>query len=299
MAIKIPFRFEYDCEYGKIQQITPLIRRIVAQNPNPFTFFGTNTYILGHGEVAVIDPGPDLDQHLTAIDEGLQDETITHVLITHDHLDHWPACRRLRTGDGAKTYGFHPSGTGNPAPNPGASHNPSNFVPQVGVSQGDVIQGKDWSVDCIHTPGHAPDHICYRLREEKALFSGDHVMGWSTSVIVPPSGNMEDYMNSLDLLLHRDDEIYWPAHGPSIEDPKPYVRTFVEHRIEREDQILEALSCGQETIEAMVPGMYHNVPEILHPAAARSVLAAMIYLIKKGKVLCDGEPSLGTKYRLP
>ena len=310
MGTEIPFNFEFNIEYGKVEQITPLIRRVVAKNPSPMTFYGTNTYIVGFGEVALIDPGPDLEKHVTAIKEGLKEEVITHILITHYHMDHWPGFKGLKNKVGSKTYGYKPLGSKDPhhdalfetigfEPGLEAKINETDFVPDVKVSNGDILEGENWSLECVHTPGHHPSHICYYLREEKTLFTGDHVMGWSTSVISPPSGNMEDYMTSLELLLQMDNEVYWPAHGPCIVDPKPYVRAFISHRKEREEQILDSLSRGIATIDEMVPGMYHNVPKILHPAATRSVFAEIIYLLKQGKVVCDGEVSVNAMYSLP
>jgi len=310
MGVEIPFNFEFNFEYDQVEQITPLIRRVVARNPSPLTFYGTNTYIVGFGEVALIDPGPDLEKHVTAIMEGLKEEVITHILITHYHLDHWPAFKPLINKIGGKTYGYNsrgskksgqltPSETLSFKPGLEANLNETEFTPDVSVSHGDILEGENWSLECVHTPGHHPAHICYYLGDEKTLFTGDHVMGWSTSVISPPSGNMEAYMASLELLLQRDNEVYWPAHGPCIEDTKPYVRAFIAHRKEREEQILESLSRGIDTIQAMVPGMYHNVSKILHPAATRSVLAEIIYLIKQGKIVCDGEVSVNATYGLP
>ena len=309
MVAKIPFRYEFDFEYGKISRLSPLVRRIVAQNPNPFTFQGTNSYIVGSGEVALIDPGPNLESHVRAIENGLKGETISHILITHSHDDHWPACVPLQKKGAGQTIGYRPKTIERPdlgdsvsgdAAGPGQEEkfDEFGFVPQVSVTQGEFIEGKDWSIECVFTPGHAPNHLCFKLQEENILFSGDHVMGWSTSVISPPSGNMEDYIASLDLLLERDETAYWPAHGPCIDDPKPFVQAFIEHRKDRENQILTALAEGYSNIAEMVPGMYHDVPEILHPAAARSVFAAMIYLVKKGKVACQGEVSINAKYEL-
>ena len=310
MGAEIPFNFEFNFEYSRVEQITPLIRRVVAKNPSPLTFYGTNTYIVGFGEVALIDPGPDLDKHVTAIIEGLKEEVITHILITHYHLDHWPAFKPLKNKIGGKTYGYNSRRSKEPdqdtlfeslsfEPGMEAKINETDVVPDVSISDGDILESENWSLECVHTPGHHPSHICYYLREEKTLFTGDHVMGWSTSVIAPPSGNMEDYMASLELLLQRDNEVYWPAHGPCIEETKPYVNAFISHRKEREEQILESLSNGIDTIEAMVPGMYHNVPKKLHPAATRSVFAEIIYLIKQGKVVCEGEVSVDATYGLP
>ncbi len=299
MATVIPFKRDLQFEYGKVAQLTPLIRRVIANNPSNFTFHGTGTYIIGHGKVAVIDPGPDLNAHVTAILNGLKGEEVTHILVTHTHTDHSPACKPLKAATGAKTYGYGPHGIGKFERGVKVeAGGDMDFVPDVTVKGGDLIAGDGWSLECVFTPGHTSNHICFQLREEKALFSGDHVMGWSTSVIAPPDGDMEDYIASLKLLLERDDRIYWPTHGTCIDDPKPFVRAFLAHREEREAQILACLANGIDQIETMVPGMYQGIPKSLYPAAARSVFAAMIYLVKKGKVGCGEELSLSAKYRL-
>ena len=304
MTGDIPFVREFNFEYGKIDRLSPMIRRVVANNPNYFTFCGTNTYILGNGEVALIDPGPDMPAHINAIMDGLGDEVITHILVTHSHYDHWPACTSLQAVCGAKTYGYaHKEDTLSPEQGSAEARKLSNqerfeltgFIPDIGIAHGDVIEGNGWSVECVFTPGHASNHMCFQLREEKTLFSGDHVMGWSTSVISPPSGNMENYINSLDLLLHRDDIYYWPAHGPGIRDTKNYVESFVVHRKKREQQILDELAKGPNTISGMVADLYSDVPDFLHPAAQRSMLACVIYLIKRGIIACDGEVSVNAE----
>lgn len=300
MATVIPFRRNLKFEYGQIEQITPQVRRVIAHNPSAFTYYGTGTYILGQGKVAVIDPGPNLAAHVQAILQGLAGEEITHILVTHTHVDHSPACKPLKAATGAPTYGYGPHGVGKFEQGIQVEEGGDlEFVPDIRIKGGEIIEGKGWSVECVYTPGHTSNHICYQLRGEKALFSGDHVMGWSTSVISPPDGDMEHYMNSLALLLERDDAVYWPTHGPCIEDPKTHVRAFIAHRKERESQILSSLADGVATIKAMVPGMYKEVDKRLHPAAARSVFAAMIYLVKQKKVICQGELSLTAKYRLP
>ncbi|MBU3917568.1 MBL fold metallo-hydrolase [bacterium] len=306
MNTEIPFIHEFNFEYGKVERLSPMIRRIVANNPNFFTFYGTNTYILGNGEVALVDPGPDLSEHIEAIREALNGEVITHILVTHSHFDHWPAYKSLQMIYDAKTYGYNPRGDRTLKQNINSADSRSiknqerfeitGFIPDISILHGDVIEGNGWSIDCVFTPGHASNHMCYQLREEKTLLSGDHIMGWSTSVISPPSGNMENYMNSLNLLLQRDDIYYWPAHGPGIDDPKIFVDSFIAHRNDREQQILNQLKNGVNTIREMVPDMYHNVPEILHPAAERSVLAAIIYMTKRGIITCKGDPSVHSEF---
>ncbi|HKI73534.1 MAG TPA: MBL fold metallo-hydrolase [Pseudomonadales bacterium] len=300
MATKIPFKYKFDYEYGVIQQLTPNIRRVLANNPSGFTFRGTGTYIIGHDEVAVIDPGPLMDDHIEALKDSLRNEQVTHILITHTHMDHSPAAEPLKHFWGAKTYGYGPHGAGKKEAGVQVEEGGDMaFTPDVTVRHGDVIEGRDWTVECVYTPGHTSNHICFALAEEKALFTGDHVMGWSTSVISPPDGDMTQYMASLELLLERDDEIYWPTHGTCIEDVKNYVRAFIDHRLEREQQIVDCLAQGYTRIPDMVPVMYVGTDEKLYGAAARSVLAAMMRLIATGKVRCsDSVPGLASEYTL-
>lgn len=298
MAASIPFTFEFDYAYGTVQQLTPHIRRIIARNPSAFTFTGTGTYIIGHGNVAVIDPGPLMEDHINVLTEALKEETVTHILITHTHNDHSPGAQPFKEITGAPTYGYGPHGSGKEGI-PLEAGADTDFVPDIEVRHGQIIQGDGWTLECVYTPGHTSNHMCYQLVEEKALFTGDHVMGWSTSVIGPPDGDMTAYMESLELLLGRNDEIYWPTHGTCITDTKSYVQSFIDHRIERENQILDCLKQGVTRIEEMVPIMYTDTDRKLHAAAARSVLAAIYRLIDSGKVKCDGEPSLDTEFVLP
>lgn len=298
MATKIPFIYEFEFEYGVVQKLTPNIRRVIAKNPNAFTFRGTGTYIIGKGKVAVVDPGPLLEDHINCLVQALQGETVTHILITHTHNDHSPAAKPFKEITGARTYGFGPHGSGK-ADIPLEGGADRDFIPDVEVSHGQILEGEGWTIECVHTPGHTSNHICYQLVEEKALFSGDHVMGWSTSVIGPPDGDMTDYMNSLELLLDRDDQIYWPTHGTSIDDPKPFVQSFIDHRLEREEQILDCLKRGITKIEDMVPVMYVGTDKQLYGAAARSVLAAIYRLIATNRLRCNAEPSIEAEYSLP
>lgn len=295
----IPFVYEFDYEYGSLQRITPNVRRLIAKNPGPFTFRGTGTYVIGEGNVAVIDPGPLDDAHVSALIESLADETVTHILITHTHMDHSPAAAPLKAATGAKTYGYGPHGAGKLEQGVQVEEGGDMaFEPDVVVRDGDVIEGDGWTMEAVYTPGHTSNHLCFGLREEKALFTGDHVMGWSTSIISPPDGDMTAYMDSLDKLLERDDAVYWPTHGTSIDDPKPFVRAFIEHRLERERQIINCLEQGVHQIEAMVPLMYTELDKNMYGAAARSVLAAMQRLTDLGRVTCDGTPGIGSTYAL-
>ena len=287
-----------DFDYGVVDQVAPGIRRVIANNPSPFTLYGTGTYILGQGQVAVIDPGPADAQHINAILEATQGEEITHILVTHTHMDHSPGCRLLTQHCAAKTYAYGPHGAGKLEQGVTVEEGGDmDFDPDVLITDGQIIEGSNWSVECVYTPGHTSNHMCFQLREGRALFTGDHVMGWSTSIISPPDGDMAAYLESLDKLLARDDQVYWPTHGPAITDPKDHVQAFIAHRREREQQILDRIDDGISVIEEMVPLMYKDTPEYMYPAAARSVLAAIERLVQSGVLVADGEVSLAARYR--
>jgi len=290
MSTPIPFNRVLEFEYGRLEQVAPMLRRIVARNPSPFTWHGTGIYIVGQGNVAVIDPGPDLPEHVDALLSALDAETITHLLVTHTHRDHSPACRPVQAATGARTYGFGRHGSGKIDSGVQVEEGADNeFAPDVVLAHGDVVEGDGWSFECVHTPGHTSNHMCYQLREHKALFSGDHVMGWSTTIISPPDGDMAAYLDSLELLLARDDRAYWPTHGPCVRDPKPLVRALITHRLERADEVRACLANGVDTIAHMVPRMYVDLPEAMYPAAARSVFSTLIYLIERSEVRCAGD----------
>src|SRR5215467_1089077 len=256
MAIDIPFRRDFSFEYGRLEPVAPGVRRIVARNPSPFTFRGTGTYVIGSGEVAVIDPGPDLTEHVEALLAGLSRERITHILITHTHRDHSPAAKALKEATGAPTYGFGPHAGGKRGEAAVEEGGDWDFAPDIVVRDGDEIADGAWRFEAVHTPGHTSNHLCFALPDEGVLFSGDHVMGWSTSVIAPPDGDMAAYMASLDKLLARPDAVYWPTHGPAITEPKDHVRAFVAHRLEREAGILQCLHAGPTQIDAIVERLY-------------------------------------------
>ena len=303
VSVQIPFRRELEFEYGRVDLISPPgavpVRRVVARNPSAFTLYGTGTYIVGRGRVAVIDPGPALPDHVEALAAAVAGEEVSHVLVTHTHNDHSPATRpfKARVGAGA-VYGYGPHGSGRGGGAQVEEGGDMEFVPEVEVRDGDVIEGDGWSFECVHTPGHTSNHVCFALREDRLLFSGDHVMGWSTSVISPPDGDMGDYLRSLARLLERGDVRYWPTHGPCIDDPKPYVRAFIAHRREREEQILACLRDGVGRIADMAPRMYAGLAPGLLPAARRSVFAAVLGLVESGRVATDGEPAADSVYRL-
>ena len=294
------FTRHYDFTYGVVETMTPMIRRIVARNPSPFTFHGTGTYIVGQDSVAIIDPGPALPAHIDAMLAAVRAETVTHLLITHTHRDHSPACHAVKAATGALCYGFGPHGVGRVLRGETVEEGADvEFTPDVEIRNGDIIEGCGWSIACLHTPGHTSNHMCYHLREENVLFTGDHVMGWSTTIISPPDGDMAAYLESLRYLLRREDACYWPTHGPAIEHPKRLVSGLLDHRQQRQQQILEALNCGVRRIDKLVPRIYAELPKSMYPAAARSVLATMILLTERGSVMVDGDLSINAEFYLP
>jgi glyoxylase-like metal-dependent hydrolase (beta-lactamase superfamily II) len=306
MAVEIPYRRELAFEYGRLEPVAPGVRRIVARNPGPFTFKGTGTYVVGAGEVAVIDPGPDLAEHIDALVASLADEAVTHILVTHTHRDHSPAAKALKAATGAPTYGFGPHAGGRHG-EPGSEEGGDwDFVPDVAVRDGESVEGGKsggksggkWRFEAVHTPGHTSNHLCFALPDAGILFSGDHVMGWSTSVIAPPDGDMAAYMASLDKLLARRDTVYWPTHGPAINEPRRHVRAFIAHRREREAGIVDCLKSGVETIDAMVERLYAGLNPALRRAAGRSVLAHLIDLIGRDIVASEGPAGVEAHYRL-
>jgi glyoxylase-like metal-dependent hydrolase (beta-lactamase superfamily II) len=298
MPVEIPFRRELAFQYGRLEPVAPGVRRIVANNPGPFTFRGTGTYVVGEGEVAVIDPGPDLAEHVAALLTSLADERVTHILVTHTHRDHSPAAAALKATTGAPTYGFGPHAGGRRG-EPGSEEGGDwDFVPDVVVVDSDWIAGGKWRFEAVHTPGHTSNHLCFALPDAGILFSGDHVMGWSTSVIAPPDGDMAAYMASLDKLLDRRDATYWPTHGPAIVEPAGHVRAFIAHRREREAGVVDCLKAGCETIEAIVERLYVGLNPALRPAAGRSVLAHLIDLIERDIVASDAPPGVAAHYRM-
>jgi glyoxylase-like metal-dependent hydrolase (beta-lactamase superfamily II) len=292
----IPFVRQIDFAYGRPDQVSPLIRRVVARNPGPFTFTGTGTYIVGRGEVAVIDPGPELPQHLEALQDSLRGERIAAILVTHTHLDHSPLARALAEATGAPVHGLEPPKAADAEVRLDEGQDRS-FRPDAQVCDGQTFCGPGWSLEAMTTPGHASNHVCYALVEENALFSGDHVMGWSTTVVSPPDGDMGDYYASLGKVAARGFSRLWPTHGPPVEDVEPFLAAYLAHRLEREAQILEQLALGRSRIGDMVRAIYADVDPRLHPAAAQSVLAHLIHLVRQGRVLSDGPPGPGGAYR--
>jgi glyoxylase-like metal-dependent hydrolase (beta-lactamase superfamily II) len=265
--------------YGAVTVPHRLVRRIVARNPGPMTCHGTSTWIVGHGRVAVIDPGPDDPAHRRALLAAVAGETVTHVLVTHGHHDHSAGAAGFAAAVGAAVHGFGRSEATRTV-SVGAGHPP--FLPDQSLSDGETITGPGWALAAIHTPGHASDHLCFALAGEGVLFSGDHVMGWSTSMVSPPDGDMGAYIASLRRLLGRDEAVYLPGHGPAITDPRGHTEALLAHRLAREAAVLAALRAGHASPAAIVPSLYPGLAEPLVRAASRSVLAHLLKLEADG-----------------
>nr|WP_321361121.1 MBL fold metallo-hydrolase [uncultured Hyphomonas sp.] len=296
----IPYIKDIEFEYGVVQQMTPLIRRVIANNPGPFTYAGTGVYIIGHGDVAVIDPGPEQPEHFEALKKALEGETVTHVLVSHGHSDHSPLAQPLAEWAGCKTYAKNcgiPTAKGELG-----SADDLGFMPDVKIGDGDVISGPGWTLDVIETPGHTCNHLCFGLREENTCLSGDHIMGWSTTVVAPPDGDMGDYMRSLEKIRAMKFDALYPTHGDPVKGQdfvENFITEYAEHRRARERAILHHLSLGEHSIPDMVKEMYKDVDQRLHPAAAMSVLGHMIELVKTGRVSTpDDTPSVRSHFEL-
>lgn len=274
---------------GICQALSPLVHRVLAPNPSPFTFTGTQTYLVGTDALAVIDPGPDDPDHLAALAAAIAGRPVVAILCTHTHRDHSPAARPLADLTGAPIAGCAPLTLDDDGPRADAAFD-AGYRPDRVLADGDVVTGPDWTLTALATPGHTSNHLCFALAEEGALFTGDHVMGWSTSVISPPDGDMADYMRSMQRLLDRTDRIYYPAHGEPIETPQRLVRGMMGHRKQREGQILRFLERhGESAISDMVAEMYAGIDPRLHPAAGRSVLAHLIDLDGRGIAMPAGD----------
>lgn len=311
------FNLDHKVEYGELDVVTPLVRRVTAKNPSHFTFMGTGTYIIGSGDnVAVIDPGPDDEAHINALVERLDGETVTHILITHTHSDHSPGTRRLLEHCDATVYAYDPSvvkappddyfegffddfpdekdeETGEDKKDPHEVPRETiefEFVPDVVLAHGDLIEGEGFTFEALHTPGHISNHLSFALAEERGVFTGDHIMGWSTTVIPAPDGSLTEYMSSLDLLIDRpDDVVHWPTHGAPISDPQEFATALRDHRNTRTQQVLACLADGKTSIRAMVTEMYSDKPTKLHKPAALSVLSHLLHLHNVGQVTATGD----------
>lgn len=294
------FDRRFDAPAGTVARVSPLVRRLVAPNPGPFTFTGTCTYLVGHGDVAVIDPGPDDAAHLAALSQALSGETVHAILVTHTHRDHSPAARRLAAATGAPILGCGPHRAARNLTlgeiDPLDASADREHAPDRILVDGEIVEGDGWRLVTVETPGHTMNHVCFALPEENALFSGDHVMAWSTSIVAPPDGSMAAYMASLERLRSRTEGVYWPGHGGPVTEPARFVRALVGHRRQREAAILRRLAAGDATIAAMVPAIYEGIAPALRGAAALSVLAHLEDLVARGLAVSEGPPTLSARY---
>ena len=318
-----------DPAYGTVVTLSPLVRRVVANNPSRFSYRGTGTYIVGRGDVAVIDPGPALDEHSDALLAALVGSRVRAILVTHCHSDHSPLAAWLKKETGAPTIAFGPHGAvetevddegeddlgdddgedGSRSDRdeglPDAVDGPGDdleviakettevdFIPDIRAVDGSIVAaGRGWTVSAVHTPGHTSNHLCFVLHEEQALFSGDHVMGWSTTVVSPPDGDMRHYIQSLRKVIAHNDRVLYPTHGNPITDPQPFLAAYLAHRLEREQQVLAMIDSGVGKIRDIVQVLYAQVDPKLHKAAGRSVLAHIVSLVEDGRVaVADGGP---------
>src|SRR5712692_4146381 len=287
MSDDIPFNKKLDLAPGRVEEVVPGVRRVLADNPSPFTFKGTLSYIVGKGEVAIIDPGPDDERHTAALLDAVRGETVTHIVITHTHRDHSPGAARVKALTGAKTFGEGPHRAARPlhvgeAPRLDAS-NDTDFRPDRALADGEVVAGAGWTIEAVTTPGHTANHMAFAFREANLLFSGDHVMAWSTPVVAPPDGSMSDYMASLDKLARRSEPIYLPGHGGAVRDAPRFVQHYIRHRRGRETSILRRLAKGDADIPTLVRAIYIGLDPRLMKAAGLSVLAHLEDLVARGQ----------------
>jgi len=302
MSDDIPFDKDFDLPPGQVQEVMPGVRRLLANNPSPFTFRGTVSYIVGRGQVALVDPGPLDEAHIAALLDAVRNETVTHIFVTHTHRDHSPAVPRIKAATGAVVLAEGPHRPARPlhsgeAPRLDAS-NDTEFRPDRALADGEIVRGSGWTIEAITTPGHTANHMAFALNEAGLVFSGDHVMAWSTPVVAPPDGSMGDYMASLQKLALRPESIYLPGHGGAVSDARRFVRAYILHRQAREAAILRQLSKGEADIPAIVRAIYVGLDPRLIKAAGFSVLAHLEDLVSRGLVATDGAPAIDSRYRL-
>jgi glyoxylase-like metal-dependent hydrolase (beta-lactamase superfamily II) len=298
----IPFDKSFGLKPDQVQEVAPGVRAIVADNPGPFTFKGTISYIVGHGQVAIIDPGPDDVAHVAALLDAVRGETVTHIFVTHTHRDHSPAAAKIKDATGAKVLAQGPHRPARPLHTGEIRRLDASadldFRPDIKLADGEIVNGKDWTLQAVATHGHTANHMAYAFREADLLFAGDHVMAWSTTVVAPPDGAMSDYMASLQKLALRSEPVYLSGHGAPVRDAPRYVQHLIRHRQAREASILHRLGKGAADIPTIVRAVYIGLDPRLVGAAALSVLAHLEELVARGAVVTEGPPSIGGIYRL-
>jgi glyoxylase-like metal-dependent hydrolase (beta-lactamase superfamily II) len=302
MTDDIPFNRTLDLEPDTVDQPVSGVRRVMANNPGPFTFKGTLSYIIGRGKVAIVDPGPDDERHIGALLDAVRGETVTHIFVTHTHRDHSPAVPAIKHATGATVYAEGPHRAARPLHigehnrlDTSADH---DFRADVALRDGEMVTGDGWAIEAVATPGHTANHMCYALRDKDILFAGDHVMAWATSIVAPPDGAMSDYMASLHKLAGRGETLYFPGHGPAILDAPRFVNYYIEHRRAREQSILHRLAKGAADIPTLVRAIYIGLDPRLTGAAGLSVLAHLEDMVVRGAVATEGAPSVDGIYRL-
>lgn len=301
MSDDIRFNRSFDAPAGRVDQVSPGVRRLLAPNPSAFTFTGTCSYIVGRGQVAIVDPGPDDPAHVAALLDAVKGETVTHVFVTHTHRDHSPAARAVKAATGALTVGEGPHRPARPLVageiNPLDASGDMAFQPDIALRDGQALTGPGWTLTAIATPGHTANHLAFALAQDALVFSGDHVMAWATSIVAPPDGAMGDYIRSLETLGARDERVYLPGHGGPVTDAPAFVRDYLDHRLAREAAILRALDRDVDTIPDLVRGIYIGLDPRLVGAASLTVLAHLEHLVESGRVVSDGPPALTGRFR--
>lgn len=296
------FNLEFQPAYGEAVPVADGVERITVNNPSPFTFHGTNSYIVGNRSVAVIDPGPEDEAHFQALLRALRGREVTHIAVSHTHRDHSPLARRLKDATGALIVAEGPHRASRPLhegeTNPFAESSDMDFMPDIALGDGETVAGDGWALTALLTPGHTANHTAFALEGTGTVFSADHVMAWATSIVAPPDGAMSDYMASLEKLLLRDDRLYLPGHGGALSEPAAFLRGLRAHRRMRERAVLERIKAGDSAIPDMVKVIYASTDPRLHGAAALSVLAHIEDLVERGQIETDGPPSLFGRYRL-
>jgi glyoxylase-like metal-dependent hydrolase (beta-lactamase superfamily II) len=292
----LDFDTKFEPAYGEAVEVAPGVARITVNNPSAFTFHGTNSYLVGRDTLAVIDPGPEDDAHFAALIRAIAGRPVSHIFVSHTHVDHSPLTRRLAEGTGATVLAEGPHRPARPLRigeiNPLDASGDTDFTPDVALADDELVEGDGWALRAIHTPGHTANHVSFALEGTGTLFSADHVMAWSTSIVAPPDGAMSDYMASLDRLLGRDDRLFLPGHGGPVTQPAAFMRGLKAHRKMRERAIIERLRGGDRTIPEMVAAIYRDTDPRLYGAAGLSVLAHLEDIVGRGIAAAEGEPSI-------